>query len=37
MTASKQSQELRSILSLLGSGHQICMKLTNAEYTVVKS
>ena len=39
MTASKQSQDGTgwNILTLLGSGHQNCMKLTNAECTVENS
>ena len=40
MTASKHSQDgtqWSSILTVLGSGHQNCMKLTNAEYTVENS
>ena len=31
------SMELCSILTPLGSGHQTCIKLTSAEYTVEKS
>ena len=34
---SKQSQDGSSILTLLGSGHQTCMKLTSAECTVGNS
>jgi len=39
MTASKQSQDGTgsSILTLLGSGHQTCVKLTSAECTVENS
>jgi len=37
MTASKQSQDRNAILTLLGSGHQTCMKLTNDECTVENS
>jgi len=38
MTASKQSQDgTSSILTLLGSGHQTCMKHTSAECTVENS
>jgi len=41
MTASKQSQDgtkvERSILTLLGSGHQTCMKLTSVECRVGNS